>query len=142
MKTATIVLITCLLALTARADDYLWYPYPSDLGADSYDVVAYFTDKQAVRGLTEFSADYGNITWHFPSSKNRDMFITAPANYVPYYGGYCAYAAAQNALAFCDPEEWTVHNGKLYFNYNLPPESVGSGKSMPTLIVPTIIGRG
>ena len=72
------------------------------------------------RGGRNFSADHGGQTWRFASDEHRQQFLAAPQNYLPQYGGYCAYAASLNALAFGDPEEWTVRGGKLYFNYNAP----------------------
>ena len=39
-------------------------------------------------------------------------------DYVPQYGGYCAWAVSQNAIARSEPENWTVYEGKLYLNYS------------------------
>lgn len=108
---------------TSAADTeevFVWYDYDSKIGADGYDVVAYFDSDQAIRGSSEFSAEHGGQIWHFSSAERRDAFIAAPDQYTPQYGGYCAYAASVGALAFGDPQVWTVHNGKLYFNYNRP----------------------
>ena len=37
---------------------------------------------------------------------------------LPKYGGYCAYAAAHNAVSDVDPVAWQIVNGKLYLNYD------------------------
>ena len=105
---------------TAPKPLFAWYEYESGIGADGYDVVAYFSEEKAVRGAKEFAAEYDGQTWHFSTAKNRNLFAAAPEKYAPQYGGYCAYAASLQAQAFGDPEVWTVHNKKLYFNYNTP----------------------
>ena len=112
---------TVAATVTAAAvPQSVWYQYKSGLGADGYDVVAYFVDKKAVRGDVQFVADYDGKQWHFVSAANRQKFVVAPADYVPQYGGHCAYAASYNAMAFGDPKQWTLHRGKLYFNYSAP----------------------
>lgn len=108
-------------AETAPEPAFVWYEYESGIGADGYDVVAYFgEDAKAARGNAEIFAEYDGQTWYFVSAENRDAFAAAPEKYAPQYGGFCAYAASLNAQAFGDPLVWTVHNGKLYFNYNAP----------------------
>mmetsp|Transcript_25290 Transcript_25290/g.100810 ORF Transcript_25290/g.100810 Transcript_25290/m.100810 type:complete len:244 (-) Transcript_25290:2242-2973(-) len=68
-----------------------------------YDVVAFFgsTLRQGVdcgvRGTREHAARYGNYTFLFASSANRDAFLAAPETYVPAYGGFCAWGVATEA---------------------------------------------
>ena len=117
---AAAVLFLAAMTAAGGAERMLWHPYANGLGAGGYDVVAYFADGKAAKGREEFSADHGGQTWRFASDEHRQQFLAAPQNYLPQYGGYCAYAASLGALAFGDPEEWTVRGGKLYFNYNAP----------------------
>jgi len=84
-----------------------------------YDPVAYFTDARAVEGKSAFTAKWMGANWRFTSAANRDLFVAAPDKYAPKYGGYCAYAVAQNSTAKIDPRAWTIVNGKLYLNYSL-----------------------
>lgn len=120
MKKLLLCLLVAMLPLAAAAETGLRYQYDSGLGADGYDVVAYFTDNRAVRGVGGFAAEYDGQTWQFVSAGHRDAFIAAPEKYAPHYGGYCAYAASLNALAFGDPQAWTVRDGALYFNFSKP----------------------
>ena len=120
IKKLLAVLVLAAAAAAAAEETHVWHDYESGLGADGYDVVAYFDGGGAVLGDAKFSAEYGGLLWHFTNAERRDLFVAAPQQYAPQYGGYCAYAASLNALAFGDPEVWTVHNGKLYFNYNKP----------------------
>ncbi|MCW8885673.1 MAG: YHS domain protein [Motiliproteus sp.] len=116
----TLILSTLLLSfnLLAADENRAWYPYDSGLGADGYDLVAYFNESEAARGSETFTEQYGGKEWRFKSAENRSLFIKQPEKYLPQYGGYCAYAASQGYLAFGDPQQWSVHKGKLYFNYS------------------------
>ena len=96
----------------------LFYDYENGLGAGGYDVVSYLDASAAVSGKAEYEANFGGKRWQFSSVANRDKFAANPARYIPQYGGHCAYAMAQGSLAYGDPEAWTVHDDKLYFNYN------------------------
>ncbi len=109
-----------LLFTTAASGKLVWYPYDSGLGADGYDLVAYFDSGSAERGSPKYAVKYDGQLWYFASAASRAKFVESPDQYLPQYGGYCAYAASLNAQAFGDPQVWTVHKGKLYFNYNAP----------------------
>lgn len=88
------------------------------LAIDGYDTVAYFTKDDALKGDAKFKADYKGAIWHFTSAENRDLFIADPKKYAPQYEGYCAYAAANGAVAKTEPDQWSIVEGKLYLNYN------------------------
>ena len=59
-----------------------------------------------------------NATWRFASAENRDLFIANPVQYSPQYGGFCAWAVSRGYTADIDPEAWTIHEERLYLNYN------------------------
>ena len=92
-------------------------PY-SGLAIHGYDPVAYFIESAAVPGDRGVTLDHGGATWAFASEENRERFEKDPDRYLPQYGGYCAYAASQGAIADVDPTAWQVHGGKLYLNYD------------------------
>ena len=83
-----------------------------------YDPVAYFTENKPVQGNPAISLDHGGAKYHFASEANRAAFQKEPAKYAPQYGGYCAWAISQGYTAHGDPNAWTIHNGKLFLNYN------------------------
>lgn len=87
-------------------------------GLDGYDPVAYFTDGKPVKGTAALTADYKGEKYQFATAQNRDAFVAAPEKYLPQYGGYCAWAVAQNQLAPGDPKVFKVVDGKLYLNVN------------------------
>ncbi len=85
------------------------------------DPVAYFSsanEGEFVEGRAEYSYKWRGATWQFVSAENRDAFATDPEQYAPQYGGHCAWAVAQDAIAAIDPSAWKVVDGKLYLNLN------------------------
>jgi len=85
---------------------------------NGYDPVAYFTEAKPVEGSSAFTFDHDGATFHFASAANRDAFAAEPARYAPQYGGYCAYAVSRGYTATTSPNAWTVHDDKLYLNFN------------------------
>lgn len=95
-----------------------YYFSEGKLVASGYDVVAYFTKNNAIKGDEKIMLVYDGAEFHFSSEQHKKMFLANPKKYIPQYGGYCAYAVGNNYTASSDPEAWTIHNGKLYLNYN------------------------
>jgi YHS domain-containing protein len=87
-----------------------------DLAIKGYDTVAYFTAGKAVKGSASFTFPWHDLTWHFSSKENRDLFAAGPERYAPQYDGWCAWAMTESRLAVTDPEVWTIVDGKLYLN--------------------------
>jgi YHS domain-containing protein len=111
--------VTMLLVSTsALAVDPVYTPFLSNKAIRGYDTVAYFTQGKAVKGDDAFEYEYQGATWLFSSAEHLAMFKAEPDKYAPQYGGYCAYAVAQNQTASIQPELFTIHDGKLYLNYS------------------------
>ena len=89
-----------------------------------YDPVAYFTQRAPVRGSNEFRHEWRGATWYFASEENRARFAADPESYAPKYGGYCAYGVALGSAPEIDPKAWSIVDGKLYLNYNLPTRAL------------------
>jgi YHS domain-containing protein len=106
-----------LFAAPALAADAI---YTNWLGKaiGGYDPVAYHTMGKPVEGNGDFTTKWMGAKWYFASAQNRDKFAAMPEQYAPKYGGYCAYAVAQNSTAKIDPEAWKIVDGKLYLNYS------------------------
>jgi YHS domain-containing protein len=83
-----------------------------------YDPVAYVTEGRAVRGDEAHQHRWGGATWLFSSAEHKDRFAANPGRWAPKYGGYCAYAMAQGQTVRIDPDVFTVHQGRLYLNYD------------------------
>ncbi len=115
--TALALAAALLFAAPASAKEAI---YSNWLGQaiGGYDTVAYFTAGKPVEGNGDFTAKWKGANWRFASAVNRDMFIAMPEKYAPKYGGYCAYAVANNTTAKIDPTAWAIVDGKLYLNYS------------------------
>ena len=112
------VLFFALTALSAQAASEI-SGAGNGFAIEGYDTVAYFTNGVAAKGDSRFTADWHGAKWQFASAEHRDLFIAHPEKYTPQYGGYCAYAAANNSLAEGAAERWQIVGGKLYLNANL-----------------------
>jgi len=107
-----------LTATTAFALDPIFTPWTNNLAIRGYDTVAYFDQNQAVQGHKDFSMEWMGATWRFSTAENLARFKSNPEQFAPQYGGYCAWAVANNKTASTDPEQFAVIDGKLYLNYN------------------------
>lgn len=107
-----------LSATASAAIDAVYTGFFSNDAIDGYDAVAYFTEGRPVEGSDEFSLEYQGATWKFSSQRHLEMFQADPQAYAPQYGGYCAYAVSQGDTASAEPDLWTIHDGKLYLNFN------------------------
>ncbi|MEM9052334.1 MAG: YHS domain-containing (seleno)protein [Bacteroidota bacterium] len=89
------------------------------IGAEGYDLVAYFSEDKPVKGNKEIRADFNGITYLFTTQANAKSFSQNPEKYLPQYGGWCAYAmGASGDKVEVDPETFKVLDGKLYLFYN------------------------
>ena len=81
-----------------------------------YDVVAYFEQKEPMKGDSKYSYEYNGARYRFISAGHLDLFAKNPETYLPQYGGYCAVGASMGHKADIDPVSWAVIDGKLYLN--------------------------
>ncbi len=107
-----------LAAPASAAVDPVYTGFFSSQAISGYDAVAYFTEGRPLQGRNEFSYDYRGATWKFSSQRHLELFRADPEAYAAQYGGYCAYAVANGDTASAEPDLWTIHEGKLYLNYN------------------------
>ena len=109
-----------LVAQRAMAEEPYWYLNDA-YAADGADVVAYFgleAGENGVRGSDEHVTEWDGAKWRFASAENKAAFEANPEKYAPQFGGYCSYAVSQGYTAHGDRNAWTIHEGKLYLNYN------------------------
>ncbi|WP_306115783.1 MULTISPECIES: YHS domain-containing (seleno)protein [unclassified Roseovarius] len=122
MKTSWIILVLVvhfmLCPVPARAEPEVNLGYFNELAMNGYDVMTYWKGGDPQKGDPAIAATYKGATWVFTTVENRGLFLADPARYAPQYGGYCAYAASQNAIADVDPFAWRIWEGKLYLNYS------------------------
>lgn len=95
----------------------------SGVAIGGYDVVAFHTEKKAVKGRVELSHRWAEATWYFSSEENRDRFRAEPEKYAPEYGGHCAYGISEGYISAKGHEgQFEIYQGKLYL---FPPGSRG-----------------
>lgn len=102
----------------ARAGEAPVYQSFFGTAIDGTDPLSYFDEGRPIKGSKDFTHDWNGATWRFASAENRERFAAAPEAYAPQYGGYCAWAVANNYTASTDPEAWRIVDGKLYLNYS------------------------
>lgn len=86
--------------------------------AEGYDVTEYFNNT-AVEGKKEFTVTYDSVKFKFANKKNMESFNANPKKFIPEYGGYCAYAIADNGKKVSiNPKTFEIIGGKLYLFYN------------------------
>lgn len=99
------------------------------------DTVAYFRQSAAVPGRAEFALMWHGAIWSFASAENMERFEMNPDAYAPQFGGYCAYALSQGALASTIPEAWTIYQQRLYLTNSL------SARTQWTTDIPGFLSR-
>jgi YHS domain-containing protein len=81
---------------------------------NGYDAVAYYSSAKAVKAGGSYSFAYEGINWHFETAENLEIFKEAPQNYIPAFGGFCAYALSEGSLRNSEGTHWQIHNATLY----------------------------
>ena len=92
----------------------------SDIAINGYDTVAYLNDRTAIRGSTDYQAEWAGSMWLFSNLENRDLFAAKPGNYAPQYGGYDPVGISKGYTNPSDPEQFTVVAGRVYLHYSEP----------------------
>ncbi len=82
------------------------------VGLGGHDPVSY-TKGEPVAGSADQSASHGGATYLFASAEDKTAFEDDKAKFAPAFGGYCAFAAAQNRLSTSDPKVFHLHEGQL-----------------------------
>ncbi|MEQ8532434.1 MAG: YHS domain-containing (seleno)protein [Imperialibacter sp.] len=85
---------------------------------NGYDPVVYFLEQKSLAGKKEISCSWKGAKWCFSSMENKERFVAEPEKYAPQFGGFCAYGLHNGYKIHTDPNCWTIHEGKLYLNYN------------------------
>lgn len=117
---ATMVLCLGAVGMTNSAhakSDEIYTSWRNNLAVGGYDVVS-FHQGSPVEGKPKLATSWRGANWLFANQDNLDTFLTEPEKYAPAYGGYCAWAVAENKLAKGKPKHWTIKDGVLYLNFN------------------------
>jgi YHS domain-containing protein len=113
-----LVLIFVMSSVSVFATEQIHTGYFNNKAVSGYDVIAYFDQGKPVEGSSKYQLEYKGADWYFSSQTNLDKFNGDPEKYAPQYGGYCAWAMANDKDAPGNPPYWTIYNDKLYLNYD------------------------
>ena len=114
---ATMFLCALFASSSTASDNHLVNTDQENIAIDGYDTVAYFTERQPVKGTDEYEQVWQNAVWKFSSADNRDRFSKDPERYAPRYGGFCVGGLAVGVLRKVDPQAWAIVDDKLYLNF-------------------------
>ena len=134
---ALIMLSTLLISGAASAkDDAVNTGWFNNTAIKGYDSVAYFTQNKAIKGNDKYTFSYLGADWHFSSEENKTAFAENPKRYAPQYGGWCAYAMADEGNAVgIDPEAFYIHEDKLYLNYSESVQQKWLSNLLPYIVM-------
>jgi YHS domain-containing protein len=111
------------LAIEMPAKSHVWQGASGqDAAANGHDLVAYFAGA-ATPGNPEISVTHKGAKYLFTSIENRDTFLASPEEFLPAFGGHCAWAASQGRKAGPDPKVFRVDDGVLYLNCSKQAEA-------------------
>ncbi len=82
------------------------------VGLGGHDPISY-TKGVPTAGSADHASSHGGATYHFVSADDKTAFNADKPKFAPGFGGYCAFAAAQNRLSVADPEVFLLHEGQL-----------------------------
>lgn len=88
------------------------------LAVHGSDPVALLSSGKSVEGTSEFSATFDGASYYFASAENQKTFEANPAQYVPQHGGFCSFGVSVGKKFDGDPDQFLVHEGKLFLFLN------------------------
>lgn len=88
------------------------------LALSGYDPVSYF-QTEPLEGDPEINTRYGGAQYRFHTEANRQAFLADPQQYLPAYGGWCAYAIGKSGeKVSINPKTYKIRDGRLFLFYN------------------------
>jgi len=88
------------------------------LAVHGSDPVALLSSGKSVEGTSKFSATFDGASYYFASAENQKTFEANPAQYVPQHGGFCSFGVSVGKKFDGDPDQFLVHDGKLFLFLN------------------------
>lgn len=92
----------------------------SKIALQGYSPVSYLDLGIAQKGLKEYKSTHQGVAYYFTSTDQKKKFDANPGNYLPQYGGFCAFGVSVGAKFRVDPNKFIVKDGKYFlFLYDL-----------------------
>ena len=87
------------------------------LAIQGYDPVSYHLDGP-VKGKKENAFVHKGATYLFANAENLDTFKASPDQYLPAFGGWCAWAMIDGEKVEVDPKTFKIVKNATYLYYN------------------------
>ncbi|NSY40956.1 YHS domain-containing (seleno)protein [Leisingera sp. ANG59] len=88
------------------------------LAAHGVDLVALLDSRNPVEGMATYTATVDGASYYFASEENKTAFEANPSKYLPQHGGFCSYGVSVGKKFDGDPDQYLVHDGKLFLFLN------------------------
>lgn len=112
----TILLFAFIFSFTFAVSQEL-FNAKNGIAIEGYDVVSYFEGK-VEKGSESFISEIDGVIFCFTSEDHRMQFEKAPLQFIPQYGGFCAYAMGKSGEKVAvNPKAYLISEGKLYLFY-------------------------
>jgi len=82
------------------------------------DVVALATGLKVQPGIARHTVERNGVAYYFSSEKTMKQFQADPEQYMPQYGGFCAFGVAIGKKLDAAPRYADIVDGKLYVFLN------------------------
>jgi YHS domain-containing protein len=88
------------------------------LALQGYDPVSFFSEGKPGKGSPAHTAVVDGATYRFATAERKAQFEKAPAQYLPQFGGYCAYGVSRGRLVEVDVNAFQIVQGRLLLQYS------------------------
>jgi YHS domain-containing protein len=82
------------------------------------DAVALATGLEVTPGEAMYTVERDGVAYYFASAETKAQFEADPAQYMPQYGGFCAFGVAIGMKLDAAPRYADIVDGKLYVFLN------------------------
>jgi YHS domain-containing protein len=82
------------------------------------DAVALASGLEVTPGDATYTYEHDGVAYYFASEETMDQFAANPEQYMPQYGGFCAFGVAIGKKLDADPHYADIVDGKLYVFLN------------------------
>ena len=111
-------IVVVFLVQPALALDAINSTGPGHLAIRGTDTTAYFNKNGPEKGLAAHVVKWKGATWRFGSAAEANLFRANPDAYAPQFGAYCTGGLSQRHVVEGKPQNWRIHEGKLYLFYS------------------------
>lgn len=88
------------------------------LGVKGYDLVSYFNAAEPLEGKKSIVLTHEGVTYRFANEENKALFVANPTQYIPAFGGWCAWAMLEGSKTDINPKSFKIFDGRLFLFYD------------------------